>query len=159
MHILRILSPLFIISLLVTCLDQLWKFMIQHVMVYGDSILVVKGFFSLTLVFNKGAAFGIMQGSQVLFLFLPMFTVGLILILYIRTKERERLIAPFGLLLGGTIGNFIDRLMYGHVVDFFDLFFRNWHWPAFNIADSCICFGVIILLFQIMGKKNVSSTS
>lgn len=133
--------------------------MIQHVMVYGDSILIIKGFFSFTLVYNKGAAFGIMHGSQGLFLFLPVLTIGLIAVLYIKSKERNKLLVPFGLLLGGTIGNFIDRLMYGYVVDFFDLFFRNWHWPAFNIADSCICFGVIILLFQIMGKKNVSSTS
>lgn len=142
-------SSLFLISLLVTALDQLWKFMIQKVLVYGDSVSVIRGFFSITLVFNTGAAFGIMKDWQGVFIILPILTIFLILILFIKSKDKQRLLIPFGLLLGGTIGNFIDRLKYGYVVDFFDLFFKSWHWPAFNIADACICFGVLLLLLQI----------
>lgn len=149
--------PLFLISFLVIAIDQLLKFVMLKVLVYNESIPIIKGFFSLTLVYNTGAAFGILQGRHGLFLFLPVLTVALILILYIRSKEKKKLIMPLGLLLGGTIGNLIDRLRYGYVIDFFDLFFRNWHWPVFNIADSCICIGVLLLFLQVMRRKNVSS--
>lgn len=159
MRNLRLLSLLILISFFVVAIDQLFKFMVLKLLVYGDSIPVIKGFFSLTLVFNTGAAFGILQGRHNLFLFLPLLTIILILFLYIRSKEKQKLLIPLGLLLGGTIGNFIDRLRYGYVIDFFDLFFRSWHWPAFNIADSCICFGVLVLLFQLAKEKDAPCIS
>lgn len=152
----RLFSSLILISFFVVALDQLFKFIMLKVLVYGDSIPVIKGLFSFTLVFNTGAAFGILQGRHSLFLFLPILTIALILILFFRSKEKQKLIISLGLLLGGTIGNFIDRLRFGYVVDFFDLYFRSWHWPVFNIADSCICFGVLFLLFKLTEKKNVS---
>lgn len=132
------------------------KFTMLRILSHGDSVPVIKGFFSLTLVYNTGAAFGILQGRQGLFIILPVLTVFLIFVLYIKSKEKGRLIIPLGLLAGGTLGNFIDRLRYGHVVDFFDLFYRSWHWPAFNIADSSICFGVFLLFFQVVRKKDAS---
>lgn len=124
-----------------------------QILLYGGSIPVIKGFFSLTLVFNRGAVFGIMQEHQILFLILPVLTVVVILILYFKSKEKQGLILPAGLLVGGTIGNFVDRLRHGYVIDFFDLFYRTWHWPAFNIADACICFGVLLILLAAAVKK------
>lgn len=124
-----------------------------QILLYGGSIPVIKGFFSLTLVFNRGAVFGIMQEYQILFLILPVLTVVVILILYFKSKEKQGLILPAGLLVGGTIGNFVDRLRHGYVIDFFDLFYRTWHWPAFNIADACICFGVLLILLAAAVKK------
>lgn len=145
-----------LISFLVVILDQLFKFMMLRILAHGDSIQIIKGFFSLTLVYNTGAAFGILQGRKLLFIILPILTVLLIIILYIKSKEKDRLSIPLGFLMGGTLGNFIDRLLYGYVVDFFDLYYRSWHWPAFNIADSCICFGVFLLFFQTIRKKDAS---
>lgn len=154
MRNLKFLGLLVLVSSFVIAVDQFLKIMVLRLLVYGDSIPVIEGFFSLTLVFNTGAAFGILQGKKDLFLILPVLTIIFILILYIRAKEKQKIAIPLGLLLGGTIGNFIDRLRFGYVVDFFDLFFRSWHWPAFNIADSCICLGVFLLLFRLMEKKN-----
>lgn len=138
--------PLF--SILLIAIDQLLKFTMLRVLDYGDSIPIIKGFFSLTLVYNTGAAFGILEGRRGLFLVLPILTAVLILVLYIRSREKNRLLVPLGLILSGTIGNFIDRLRFGYVIDFFDLYYQSWHWPAFNIADSCICFGVLLFFLQ-----------
>jgi len=149
--------PLFSITLLLVAIDQLLKFTMLRILGYGDSIPIIKGFFSLTLVYNTGAAFGILEGRQGLFLVLPILTAVLILVLYIRSKERNRLLLPLGLILSGTIGNFIDRLRFGYVIDFFDLYYHTWHWPAFNIADSCICFGVLLLFLQMIRRKDASS--
>lgn len=148
---------LLLISLLVIAIDQLFKFTMLQVLVYGDSIPIINNFFSLTLVYNTGAAFGILQGWQGLFLVLPVLTAVLILFLYIKSKDKRGLLFPLGLLLGGTLGNFIDRLRVGYVIDFFDLYYRSWHWPAFNIADSCICFGVLLLFFQLTRRKDAAS--
>lgn len=148
---------LLLISLLVIAIDQLLKFTMLQVLVYGDSIPIINNFFSLTLVYNTGAAFGILQGRRGLFLILPVLTIGFILVLYAGSREKRMLSVPLGLLLGGTIGNFIDRLRFGYVIDFFDLYYRGWHWPAFNVADSCICFGVLLLFFQMVKKKDAPS--
>lgn len=148
---------LLLISLLVIAIDQLLKFTMLQVLVYGDSIPIINNFFSLTLVYNTGAAFGILPGRRGLFLILPVLTIGFILVLYAGSREKRMLSVPLGLLLGGTIGNFIDRLRFGYVIDFFDLYYRGWHWPAFNVADSCICFGVLLLFFQMVKKKDAPS--
>lgn len=150
--------PFFLISFLVVVIDQLLKFMMIKTLVYSESVPIIKGFFSLTLVYNTGAAFGILRGKQNLFLILPILTIGLILILYIKSKERQKILVPLGLLLGGTIGNLVDRLRYGFVVDFFDLYFRSWHWPAFNIADASICFGVLLLFLQVVSKNRCTQS-
>lgn len=137
----------FFFSFLIIVLDQIVKRVMLDVLVYGISIPLIKGFFSLTLVFNTGAAFGILQGQRGFFLVLPVVTSFFVIILFFKSKQKDRYVVPLGLLLGGTIGNFIDRLRFGYVIDFFDLYFRSWHWPAFNIADACICTGVFLLFF------------
>lgn len=154
MRNLRMAVLLFFASFLIIVLDQILKYIMLQVLVYGDSISIIRNFFSLTLVFNTGAAFGILQGQKYIFLILPVLTVVLILIIYIRSNNKINLLLPMALLLGGTIGNFIDRIKYGYVIDFFDVFFRSWHWPAFNIADTCICLGVIFIFPKIIDPKS-----
>lgn len=143
---------LFIASTIVA-IDQFLKWNMLEMLVYGNTVPVVKNYFSLTLVFNTGAAFGILQGKKYLFLVLPFLTVIFIFVLFIKSKNKNNLVIPLSLLLGGTIGNLIDRLKYGYVVDFFDFFFRRWHWPAFNIADMCICFGMVLIFLQMIRKN------
>lgn len=149
--------PLFLISSLVVIVDQLLKFIVTKVLVYSESVPIIDGFFSLTLVYNTGAAFGILRGRRGLFLILPILTIVLVLGLYVKTKERQMLWIPLGLLLGGTIGNLIDRLRCGFVIDFFDIYLGSWHWPAFNIADSCICLGVLLLFLQMLKRPHASN--
>lgn len=153
MHRLRSLSSLFFIAFLIIAADQLLKFIMLRVLVYGNPISVIRGFFSLTLVFNTGAAFGILCEQQGLFILLPVLTTVFIVTLYLKSRDQKKLMVPLALLLGGTIGNFIDRVRYGCVVDFLDVYFAKWHWPAFNIADICICVGVLLFLIRLLKRK------
>jgi signal peptidase II len=150
---------LVVISFSIVAVDQLLKWIMLNMLVYGDSIPIIKDFFSLTLVFNKGAAFGILQGVKYIFLILPAITIIIILVLFIKARDKETFLIAFGLLLGGTIGNFLDRLKYGYVVDFFDFFIKSWHWPVFNIADSCICVGVFLLFIKMFNQSKCGANT
>jgi signal peptidase II len=142
------------IFLPVIIIDQLLKWVMLNMLIYGDPVPVIQKYFSLTLVFNKGAAFGILQGKKYFFLILPVVTIIILLFIYLSSKDKKEFIMPFGLLIGGTVGNFIDRLKYGYVIDFFDFYIKEWHWPAFNIADSCICIGVFLLFMKMFKFKS-----
>jgi signal peptidase II len=125
-------------------LDQLSKLLVRQL---DSAITLIPGFLSINLVMNTGAGFGLFQGQRWLLTWISVMVVGLILYYYDRIPERERI--PFALILGGALGNLIDRLLLGYVVDFIDLSF----WPAFNIADSALTIGVALLLLQSIRKK------
>lgn len=113
--------------------------------------LPVTPFFNLTLVFNPGAAFSFLgdaTGWQRWFftLFAGAVTAILLVWLYRLPRDQPLTAAALGLVIGGAIGNALDRLFYGHVIDFIDFYVGDWHWPAFNVADSAITVGVILLL-------------
>lgn len=155
MHYVKYLISLVVITFLVTSIDQMWKYIMINVLIYGYSFPVIKGFLSFTLVFNTGAAFGIFPDKQYLFLILPVVAIILILVLYIKSAKKEPLVIPMALLLGGTVGNFIDRLRFGYVIDFFDFYWNTYHWPAFNFADTSICLGVVLLICRMLQKQEV----
>ena len=139
---------------LVLVLDQGTKLYIHHTFMLHESRPVVTDFFHLTYVRNSGAAFGLLarQNATFLRLFFPAVTlcaVG-ILLLYFQHTPRQRVLTLWGicLIIGGAIGNGIDRLWLGQVIDFLDVFWQTYHWPAFNVADSAICVGVGCLLLD-----------
>jgi signal peptidase II len=138
-------------ALVVIVLDQLTKAMVLARMDLHESMPIVDGFFALTYVRNTGAAFGIFAGHDSAFRVPALLAVaGLalgVLLWFVRTvpADRKIVIAACGAVLGGAIGNMIDRAAYGEVIDFFDVYLGTWHWPAFNIADAAITCGVIIL--------------
>jgi len=140
----------FLISLCVVLLDQITKFFIRNSMSIGESIPVIKNIFHITYVTNVGASFGIMQGKITLLIWLSIIVIGIILFYYDKIQEKKSLQIFFGLILGGTLSNLIDRLLFGFVIDFFD--FRIW--PVFNIGDSCICIGVVFLMIYFIRKEN-----
>lgn len=140
---------LFLISLCVVLLDQLFKFFIRDSMNIGDSITVIKNVFYITYVTNSGAGFGIMQGKTSLLIWFAIIVIGIILFYYDKIQEKKSLQVFSGLILGGTLSNLIDRLLFGFVTDFFD--FRIW--PVFNIGDSCVCIGIIFLIMYITKKE------
>lgn len=115
--------------------------------------------FNLTLVFNKGAAFSFLSdagGWQKWFFIVLSSVISLVLVNWLaRLKPHERLTGiGLALVLGGAIGNLIDRLRHGHVVDFLDVHWQQWHWPAFNVADSAIAIGVAFLILEMLvGKR------
>jgi len=146
---------------LVVVLDQLTKLWVASSFLTHESLPVVPGLFSLTFVTNTGAAFGILAGAQSMwrqFFFVGVALVALA-VLYMAYREyREQgqiYMVAIGLVAGGALGNLVDRLRLGHVIDFLDFYLRQSHWPAFNIADSAITIGVGLFLlagFREQGK-------
>ena len=143
---------LLIVSLIVLVLDQATKLHIAYHFPYGASMTVIDGFFSLVHVRNQGAAFGILADSAMR---VPFFvTVAVLaclgLLWYLsRLREDQRFLQfSLALIFAGAVGNLIDRIRLGEVIDFIDIYWRSYHWPAFNVADSAITVGVVLLLID-----------
>ena len=146
----------FIIGLLLFVIDQLTKVIADSNMVLGEPIPIIKGLFNLTLVYNKGAAFGMFSKlhdpwRQVVLWGVSL--IGLVVIFFVFRKEVKA--DKWGtyaltLIVSGAFGNLIDRFRYDYVVDFLDFYVGSYHWPAFNIADSCISIGIVMLFFRIL---------
>ncbi|MET0103879.1 MAG: signal peptidase II [Sedimenticola sp.] len=140
------------LSAIVIGLDQVSKQLVESSLMLYEAVPVMP-FFNLTLAYNEGAAFSFLsdQGGWQRWFFSGLaLLVSIILVIWIsRLQQRERLIAiALSLIVGGAIGNLIDRVLYGHVIDFLDLYYGQWHWPAFNIADSAIFVGVVLMLLD-----------
>jgi signal peptidase II len=140
------------LSLLVILLDQGSKQLVAAAMVEGET-LVLLPFFNLTLAYNPGAAFSFLSeqsGWQRWFLSALAILVSVVMLVWLKrleSKERWTAIA-LGLIIGGAIGNAIDRLVVGKVIDFIQLHYAGFAWPSFNVADSAITLGVVIMLFD-----------
>jgi signal peptidase II len=143
------------LSLLALILDQASKLAVDGSMQLYQSIQIMP-YFNLTYVHNTGAAFSFLSeagGWQ------RWFFAGLALVISVaiafwltRLKKHETLLAvALALVLGGAVGNLIDRLVYGYVIDFLDVYYQDWHWPAFNIADSAITLGVVLMVAESFG--------
>ena len=135
-------------------LDQLTKYVVMKSLRMYDSVTVIPGFFNLTYVRNKGAAFGILSGNHgiwriVFFVVVTLVAVAAIFSMIRKTSERLSLWA-FSLIAGGAIGNLIDRIRFGEVVDFIEWYARSYHWPTFNVADSAISVGVGLLVIEML---------
>lgn len=134
--------------------DQWTKLYIHSAFALGDSVPVIKDFFNITYVRNLGAAFGIFRDHsetfrKIFFLSMPPIALVIIFIMLrsVPNKDRWQILA-LSMIFGGAIGNYIDRLRFGYVIDFLDFHYKGiWSYPAFNIADSGIVCGVILLLF------------
>ena len=135
------------IAVFVVVIDQLTKWIVQDFFHLGMSIPVWKGVFYLTYVQNPGAAFGILAHQHIFFLLATaaLFAVFFYFLPYIREQGRCMQVGV-ALLLGGAVGNFIDRVRFGYVIDYFD--FRIW--PVFNLADIAICVGVGLMVYAIL---------
>ncbi len=150
------------VAVTVLAFDQASKWLALEKLTLHDSVPLVL-FLNLTLIFNKGAAFGFLStasGWQNLF-FIGIAIVATAVILYLlrRTGGKDRFMAvALMLILGGAIGNLIDRLLYGHVVDFIDIYYGTWHWPAFNVADSAITVGAVLIALDAvgLGRRRIS---
>jgi signal peptidase II len=155
---------LLICLVLIISLDQYTKHEVeQRIRVY-QTIEVIDGFFNLTHLRNTGGAFGILAGHKdgigsLLFITVSLLAVGVILYLLHKAKEHERTLSlSLSLVLSGAIGNLIDRIRYGEVVDFLDFYLFSYHWPAFNIADSAITIGIGLMAFELLFHDRKRST-
>ncbi|MGN8645085.1 signal peptidase II [Gracilibacillus sp. HCP3S3_G5_1] len=144
------------VALAVIMVDQLTKWLVVTNMEIGERITVIESFFYLTSHRNSGAAWGILQGQMTFFYIITLIVVAFI-IYYIQKfgKESKWLRLALALVLGGAIGNFIDRLFRQEVVDFFDVYIGAYDYPIFNIADSALVVGVILIfIYTLLDERN-----
>jgi signal peptidase II len=143
--------PYFLVSLAIVLADQITKWIVLGRLGPLDR-LEITPFFNLVLAFNKGAAFSFLAGAggwQTPLLVAFALTAAVVVsVLLLRSPGRRLFCAGLALILGGAVGNVIDRLRFGHVVDFLDLHAGGWHWPAFNVADSAITVGAALLILD-----------
>lgn len=136
----------FLIIVITLVIDQLSKYFVQANMLCGESIPILSPVFYLTYIQNPGAAFGILAHQTLFFVVVTLIVIGIIFYIYqFVVKRNEYMYIALGLLTGGAIGNLIDRLRIGRVVDFLD--FRIW--PVFNLADTAIVLGAGILVYYV----------
>ena len=148
----------FLVGLVWVVLDQLTKAMVTASIALGHGIAVIPGFFDLVHVLNRGAAFGFLNNGDTewqfwLFAGAAVLVAGIILNM-VRTSVYSRvLFFGLGSILGGAVGNLIDRIRFRAVTDFLDVYWGRWHWPAFNVADIAICLGVAVAAFVLLRQS------
>jgi len=151
----------FIIIAVTLIIDQFTKILIASRLSLYESIEVIPGFFNVVYVTNRGAAFSILADvdswwRHPFFIFVGVIALGGLTLLYYRIRK-DAPVQSIGLafIAGGALGNLVDRIRVGAVIDFIDIYWSRFHWPAFNIADSAICIGVgLFLIFSFIEKEN-----
>lgn len=149
--------PVIILALL--SIDQLTKALVARSILFQSSKSIIPGFFNLTHIRNRGAIFGFFSHSEsrVLFVFLTLVSLvalGLVIYYFFKTPSSQRYMKiSLSVILAGALGNLIDRIIRGYVIDFLDFHIKNWHWPSFNVADACITIGAFLLIFILVFKR------
>ena len=146
------MRPMLIVAILSVFFDQLTKSIIRKVVATRGTVEVIKGYFEISYAENTGAAFGMFQGRNTIFIIINFVAIGFIFLYYRQFKENIWMKVSLGLLLGGALGNLIDRIVFQYVTDFIRLrwwlFHLRW-WPSFNIADASVCIGALMLIIGI----------
>lgn len=148
-----------LVFLLVLILDQVTKYFASTGLMLGEPVSVLPGIFNLTLVYNPGAAFGMFGNYPDVFRRIALWGVSFIALLvvlrFMLNEAKDDKISQYALvgILAGALGNIIDRLRFDAVVDFLDFYWKTYHWPAFNVADSAICVGVFLLIVRVTFAK------
>ncbi|MFP3998535.1 MAG: signal peptidase II [Desulfobacterales bacterium] len=139
--------------------DQASKWLIVNNISLYESLQIIPGIFNIVHYRNPGGAFGLFASNSgfylaLAFMVITLAALGIILYLYSGISQKDRLLAAgLALVFGGAVGNMIDRLRFGNVVDFIDVYLGSYHWPAFNLADSSITIGMIIFAGYVIFKK------
>ena len=150
----KINTYFFSLMLLIIFLDQITKYLVLNYMLNSFSEISIFPFLNITLVFNSGVAFGILQnfGQNLPFILTSLgFFLGICIVIWSLYNKKHY--TAMALISGGAFGNAIDRFRLGVVIDYIDVFWKNLHWPAFNIADISICIGALIFLYSELRKK------
>lgn len=146
------------ISFLIVLLDQVSKLWVQSHLVYGEFYKVLP-YLNLHFVYNKGIAFSMFANSgdavrQVILVLNILISVALMVIVYKTDSDKKMLLAGLSLILGGALGNIIDKMYLGMVIDFIDVYFQSWHFATFNIADSAISCGAVLVCVEHILKRH-----
>jgi signal peptidase II len=152
-------APYFLLTLVLVVVDQVSKAVVaSHVTLY-ESIPVIRGFFNITRIHNKGAIFGTFSqtGNTLVFALLTaasLAALGFVVYYFFKTPATDTLMkTALALIMAGALGNQFDRLVRGHVIDFLDFYVGRAHWPFFNAADSCITVGACLMLVVLFRRK------
>lgn len=154
------MKKLFSIALITVLFDQIVKNGLLLFMSFGKSITVIKGFFNITLVGNTGAAFSILSSNTVLLIIISVIVLNVLYFCFIKGKILSNLEQiSYGLLVGGIMGNLIDRVVHAQVIDYLDFNLFGYNFPVFNLADIFIVVSIVLIIFQIIkGDKNEVSS-
>jgi len=150
----------FVFMIIFLTFDQITKMFIFHSLDLFGSVAVIPGFFNLVHVHNRGAIFGFLShsDSSLIFILLTLasfFAMSLVVYYFFKTPLTEKpLLVSLSLILAGALGNLIDRVLRGYVIDFLDVYVKKWHWPSFNLADSCITVGALLLVYIFLFTKS-----
>ena len=149
----------FLLATGVVLLDQSTKYLIIHYVMASPHVIEVTSFFNIVMVWNKGASFGLFATHSTWTQFVLgalAIIITLVLVAWLRKAQTSWLACALGLLIGGALGNVIDRVVYRQVADFLDFHALGYHWPSFNVADIAISCGVVMLLFDslIVKRRN-----
>lgn len=143
------LSKIYILSVLFLGFDQFIKVIVSSNMNLYDSFTLINNFLNITLVHNKGAAFGMFEGGRLFFILIALITIILTSLFIKKSSYISKLdIAVYSLLLGGIIGNLIDRIIHGYVIDYIDFNFLGFNFPIFNFADICIVLSILLIIIN-----------
>ena len=149
--------PWFAVAAAIVLADRVTKLLVLDSFAPGER-LPITGFFNMVLVFNKGAAFSFLAGASgwqtPVFAAISSIASLVIIVLILRNTSNRMLCVALALILGGALGNLWDRLQWGHVVDFLDFHAAGWHWPAFNVADSGISIGAVLLILESFVRRD-----
>jgi signal peptidase II len=152
-------STLFIVAGIIVLVDQVTKEMVMRAFSLHENLEVIPGFFALAHVRNTGGAFGLLAGEAttvrtLIFVLISCLALGIVIYYYSKIASTKPWVAAgLAMIFGGALGNLIDRLRFGEVVDFLDFYIGTAHWPTFNVADSAISVGTAILCFNVVLRK------
>lgn len=143
------------LTLVVILLDMVSKYIVSRLLIVNESVMVIKNFFNITYVRNTGAAFSIFSGNTFLVMIVSfIIIIGIILYISKNKPSNKMEKVAYSLILGGAIGNFIDRIIYGYVRDFIEIDIFGWDYPIFNLADVFVVVGVILLVIATWRGRN-----
>ncbi len=146
--------PAFVVAAVIAILDQLSKFFVTSLLSEGGGTPIIPDVLHLTIVHNTGAAFGVFQYRAAIFAFISIVVIFMVILLLIRHRGRYSTVRwGLAFVLGGAVGNLIDRLRFGYVVDFIDMRI----WPVFNLADSFISIGAFLLIWYVLFQAGKQS--
>ncbi len=149
----------------IIALDQITKSAVMARFSLHETLTVIPGLFNLVYIMNPGAAFGFLADASptfryVFFIGVTILAAGLIVYYLVKSNPRNRLLAgSLTLIFGGAVGNLIDRIRFGAVVDFLDVYLGASHWPAFNVADSAITVGAVLMIWEMLRNRKSKPTS
>lgn len=144
---------LYVVAIAALMVDMLSKFLVSNCLVLSERIEVVPKFFYVTYTKNTGVAFSFLEG-RMSFIVIMTVVILLLLVVYLTKRNLCRLEkVAYGLVLGGAIGNLLNRVMNGYVIDFIDVHIFSYHYPIFNLADTFIVVGIVLILFDMMWKE------